>query len=124
MANKIIMVLGQKKIGIELDDSDISKSIISSLPIISDANKWGSEIYFSIHVESELEEGIEKVEIGDVAYWPPGKAFCVFFGRTPASIDEKPMAASPVTVIGKVSSGGIKELKEIKEVGKVEIVLP
>jgi hypothetical protein len=45
------------------------------------------------------------VEVGDVWYWPQGEALCLFFGPTPASTDEKPRAASPVTVVGRISEG-------------------
>jgi len=31
-----------------------------------------------------------------------GSAFCIFFGPTPASTGEKPRAASPVNVVGRV----------------------
>ena len=43
--------------------------------------------------------------MGDVCYWPQGEALCIFFGPTPASTDEKPRAASPVTVVGRISEG-------------------
>ena len=42
------------------------------------------------------------VELGDLGYWPPGRAFCIFFGRTPASRGEEIRPASAVTVIGRV----------------------
>jgi hypothetical protein len=41
--------------------------------------------------------------IGEIAYWPPGTAFCVFFGETPASgPDSNPCAASDVNVVGRI----------------------
>jgi hypothetical protein len=43
-----------------------------------------------------------EVEIGELAYWPMGKAFCIFFGPTPVSRDDKPRAYSPVNVFGRV----------------------
>ncbi|MES0342168.1 MAG: cyclophilin-like family protein, partial [Candidatus Humimicrobiaceae bacterium] len=65
-------------------------------------NRWGDEIYFEIPVESEIENGVEILDIGSLAYWPPGNAFCIFFGLTPASTDEKPRAAGPVNLIGNI----------------------
>jgi hypothetical protein len=45
-----------------------------------------------------------EVEVGSVAYWPPGKALCIFFGPTPASQHGEPRAYSPVNVFAKVTT--------------------
>ncbi len=67
------------------------------------ANRWGGEIYFSIPVEAGLETGArEVVQPGEIGYWPPGSAFCIFFGRTPASEGEEIRAASPVNIVGRL----------------------
>ena len=76
-------------------------AIWNALPIEARANRWGEEIYFSTNVRASLENAQEIVEVGDIAYWPPGKAFCMFLGRTPASTDDRPRAASGVNVLGK-----------------------
>jgi len=76
--------------------------IWEALPIEGKANRWGAEIYFSITVSIEEEHARAEVEVGAVAYWPPGHALCIFFGKTPASRNEKPRAASPVNVFAKV----------------------
>ena len=54
-------------------------------------------------VDAALEQGQEVVELGDLGYWPPGRAFCIFFGPTPASRGAEIRPASAVTVIGRVS---------------------
>ena len=102
MADKIVLETEGKEIMIEFNSSGTAAKIKDSLPISSITSKWGGEIYFSIPVETGIEDAIEVMEIGDVAYWPPGQAFCIFFGKTPASIDDKPRAASPVTIVGKI----------------------
>jgi hypothetical protein len=79
-----------------------AKAITSSLPIKARASRWGDEIYFRIPVSLNEENSQEEVEIGDLGYWPPGNGFCIFFGRTPASTGNKPKAASPVNVFGKI----------------------
>lgn len=89
----------------EIDDTKnpvTSKRILDALPITASAQLWGDEIYFSIPVTSEEEIAQIEVEVGDIAYWPPGTSFCIFFGQTPASRGEKPAAASPVNVFGSI----------------------
>ncbi len=64
---------------------------------------WGDEIYFGIPVKAKAENPCETVELGDLAYWPPGSAFCIFFGPTPASRGAEIRPASPVNVFGRVT---------------------
>ena len=85
-----------------LNESITARAIHEALPIEARANTWGDEIYFSIPVELGPEDPREVVELGDLGYWPPGTAFCIFFGRTPASRGSEIRPASPVNVFGKV----------------------
>lgn len=80
------------------------KVIWNALPIESRLNRWGDEIYFSIGLDIKPENQMEIVEKGDLGYWPPGKAFCIFFGPTPASSNNEIRAASPVNVFGHLLS--------------------
>jgi len=84
------------------ENPQTAERILAALPIDGKANRWGDEIYFSIPVNIDEEHSRAEVEVGAVAYWPPGSALCIFFGRTPASRSEKPRAASPVNVFAKV----------------------
>ena len=102
MMNDIIIEVSGKKIKGELNNSSTAKKVYTALPLDSSINRWGDEIYFEIPVESEIENGVEILDIGSLAYWPPGNAFCIFFGLTPASTDEKPRAAGPVNLIGNI----------------------
>ncbi len=86
----------------ELNDSATADAIWRALPIEARASTWGDEIYFSIPVSLGEDHPRSVVELGDIAYWPPGKAFCIFFGPTPASHGEEIRPASPVNVVGKV----------------------
>lgn len=79
-----------------------AQSIWDALPLEARANTWGDEIYFSIPVETEAENPKEVVEMGDLGYWPPGSAFCIFFGPTLMSRGDEIRPASPVNVFGKV----------------------
>jgi hypothetical protein len=91
---------------VELDTSETASAIWDALPLEATVNRWGDEIYFTVPVQVELaSDARADVVVGDVAYWPPGQAFCIFWGPTPASTDSEPRAASPVNVFGKVLDG-------------------
>lgn len=98
----------------ELNDTKTAEAIWEALPVRSQVSLWGEEIYFSIPIHLELENGQELVDIGDLGYWPPGNAFCIFFGPTPTSRGEEIRPASPVSVFGKVV-GDAKVLSQIKQ---------
>ena len=72
----------------------------------------GQEVYFSIPVEAEEEDAQPSVPSGTIAYWPPGRALCIFFGPTPASEGPEPQAASPVNPIGRLE-GAREKLKAL-----------
>jgi hypothetical protein len=87
----------------ELNDSPTAREIAAALPITTSFNTWGDEIYFGIPVHAELEDTAQEVvQVGDLGYWPPGHAFCIFFGQTPVSQPGKIMPASAVNMVGKV----------------------
>jgi|SRR3989304_2966245 len=81
-----------------------AEAIWAALPIKGNANRWGDEIYFSIPVSLKEEKARAEVEVGGIAYWPPGKALCIFFGPTPVSQHGEPRAYSPVNVFAKVAT--------------------
>jgi hypothetical protein len=118
--NKIVMRTRYESFEIELNDSDTANAVFLALPLTREISTWGGEIYFEVPVEHPLENGKKVLEVGDVAFWPEGSAFCIFFGRTPFSKGKGPEAYGPVTPIGKVVSN-IEKLEEMAE--KTEIVL-
>lgn len=100
---RILIHAGGIELPAVLNESATAKAIGESLPLSGTVNTWGDEIYFSIplHLEQEPGAGTE-VEVGDLGFWPAGDAFCIFFGPTPVSMNDKPMAYSPVNVFGKI----------------------
>ena len=101
--NKITISAGDVSLLAELNDSPTARQIWEALPIEGTAHTWGDEIYFEIPVMADQEaDARAEVEVGELGYWPVGHAFCVFFGPTPASIDERPRAYSPVNILGRV----------------------
>jgi len=110
---KITIIMEEIRLTATLNDSMTAEKIYEALPFEGIANTWGDEIYFNIPVS--LEQGPDaraEVEVGELGYWPVASAFCIFFGPTPVSKDEKPRAASPVNIFGNVD-GDARILKEV-----------
>ena len=102
MSRNIKIAAGSVKIEADLNDTDTAAAIWNALPISQSGNTWGDEIYFRIPVEANPDDLKDIVGFGDLAFWPPGSAFCIFFGPTPASRGDEIRPASPVAVIGRV----------------------
>jgi len=116
---RIKITVGSLSMEAELSETLTAKKVADALPIRSAFNTWGDEFYFTIPVEAELDESArEEVEVGDLGYWPTGKAFCIFFGQTPMSKPGKIIPASAVNIIGKVvgDAGRFKEVRTETEV--------
>jgi uncharacterized protein len=119
---KIKIKVGTLVLDAVLNDTPTARRIAETLPLRSGFNTWGDEIYFTIPVESELEaNATEEVQLGDLGYWPTGRAFCIFFGPTPMSREGKIIPASAVNVIGHVT-GDAKRLKTSMKETDIEIL--
>jgi hypothetical protein len=101
--NKISISFESISFEATLNEGPTAQAIWSALPVEGQVTTWGDEIYFAIPVEMPQEEDARaEVEVGELGYWPMGDAFCIFFGPTPVSTDEKPRAYSPVNIIGEI----------------------
>ena len=82
-----------------LDDRnpETAKAFYKNLPVEGPAQLWYDEIYFPILLEHDYENPSPTSDKGDISYWPPGNAFCIFFG------DSQP--ASDVNHIGRAVDG-------------------
>lgn len=121
MGQRIRVTAGETSLVAELDDSETAAAILEALPIEGRGQRWGEEIYFEIPVEVEqAPDAREEVEVGELGYWPPGRAFCIFFGPTPASRGSEPRAASPVNPIGRVL-GSVQELGTVPSGAEVRL---
>ena len=110
---KIRITAGSVSAEAVLKESATARAIWEALPLSIPAQTWGDEIYFSIPVKVALEAPRETVEMGDLGYWPPGSAFCIFFGPTPASQGDEIRPASPVNVFGRVE-GDPRVFKKVR----------
>ena len=101
--HKITITVGVVEMTASLNDSPTATAIWDALPISEAASTWGDEIYFGISVDAVLDDDAQEVvDIGDLGYWPPGNAFCLFFGPTPMSQGDEIRPASAVNVVGQI----------------------
>lgn len=119
---KIKISAGQYSFTANMNKSKTSSIIFNMLPVEGFANIWGEEIYFSlpVHIEEDS-DAHEIVDAGELGFWPAGNAFCIFFGPTPVSTDNRPRAYSPVNVFGKIE-GDISDLKKIENGEKITVL--
>jgi hypothetical protein len=111
---------GKVEVKLTGNNPNTVRDIMSALPFESEAQTWGDEVYFKIPVKAPKEKAQTVVEVGDIAYWPPGESMCIFFGRTPASKSGEPRAYSPVNVFGKVN-GDPLVFKKVKNGEKIRV---
>ncbi|MEF8834580.1 MAG: cyclophilin-like fold protein [Candidatus Thermoplasmatota archaeon] len=117
---KIKIKAGDVELEGELTDTECAEKIKENLPFESGFQIWGDEFYFSIGLKLGLDETAkQEVEVGTIGYWPSGEALAIFFGPTPASSGDKPMAASDVNVVGKVENA--EKLKDAKDAEKIMV---
>lgn len=108
-----------KTIDLELDDTispNTVKTFLNCLPIKVSINLWGDELYTGeTHISAQEENSQPVVALMDVAYWPPGKAICLFFGPTPISDKNEIRPYSPVNIIGKIKDEDKNFLKDLSD---------
>ena len=120
-ARKIQITAGEVSVTAVLSESPTADLLWDALPLSAAASTWGDEIYFRIAVHADEEDGAsDVVEMGAVAYWPPGQALCLFFGRTPVSRGNEIRAASAVNVMG-VIDGDATALKQVRSGARVVV---
>ena len=124
VGEKIIKVYTKSSGAVEIrstgSNPKTAEAIWNALPFESETERWGDEVYFKIPVKTSEEKSQTEVEIGDVAYWPPGESMCIFFGPTPVSVAKEPRAYSPVNVFGKIS-GDPLVFKKVRSREKIEV---
>ncbi|GEM_PF-152123 len=120
---KIRITVGDLSVNAQLNDTPTAKKVAAVLPLKAGFSTWGDEIYFTIPVDAQLDESAkEVVDMGELGYWPTGKAFCIFFGPTPMSEPGKIVPASAVNIIGKVI-GDAADFKSVMNEDEVRLEL-
>ena len=106
----------------ELNDTGTAGRVYEALPIESEVNLWGQEIYFSTLLKADNKDAKRaEMGVGELAFWPQGQAICIFWGPTPASVGDEPRAVSPVVPIGQVQ-GDLAALNKIRDGQAIQIV--
>lgn len=120
MTRRVRIRCGELEIPATLNDSSTAQAIWDALPLAGSANVWGDEIYFRIPVALAEDDAQEVVALGALGYWPPGNAFCIFFGPTPMSRGNEIRPASPVNVFGTID-GDVTVFKRVASGTQVSI---
>jgi hypothetical protein len=121
MFERIMITVGGITLDAELFDTPCARAIAEVLPITAVPNEWGDEFYFEIPVDQPLDDtATTSVKVGDIGYWPPGKALALFFGPTPMSSDQDPVPASAVNRVG-IIHGDATVLKKVKGSKEIHI---
>ena len=111
---------GDVVIAAALNQTATADLVWAALPIEAPASTWGDEVYFGTPVEAEEDDAQEVVELGDVGFWPPGQALCLFFGPTPASRGDEIRPASAVNVIG-IIEGDPTVLRQVRSGDRIVV---
>ena len=99
----ITLSAGGVSLAATLGDGPAARRLAGSLPVTIAMSRWGDEYYGSLAVR--LPSGGARRDVyavGEVALWPDGNAFCIFFGPTPASHGDEPRMASPGIPLGRI----------------------
>ena len=104
-----------------LFNSPTANKIWNSLPISSNIKTWGKEIYFYTDVLANKEPNAKSIiELGEIAYWPTGKAIAIGFGKTPISQKDEIRLADDCNIWGETKFD-LKKLENITEGKPIKI---
>jgi len=109
-----IEIIGKGNLNAIFDERNpkTARMIYENLPLEGEANIWLEEIYFDIPLKLEYENPSSTTTKGDLSYWPPGSAFCIFYGES--------QPASDVNNIGRVEDK-LKLFSKVKNDDKIVI---
>ncbi|MDX1387434.1 MAG: cyclophilin-like fold protein [bacterium] len=119
---KIKISSGTHEFTATLRDSPSSKMLMKILPIQSQANTWGDEVYFEVPMNAALEKDAQQVvDPGTVGFWTQGNCLAIPFGPTPISEGQECRLADRVNLLGKID-GDPKALRVLKSGDPIRVV--
>ena len=121
-ARTVVIRLGSLTLTATLNDSVTAQLLARSLPMVSTAHRWGHELYWATPVVASHESPTQDVTVGDLGYWVEGQSLCMFFGRTPASLNERPRPAVPINLVGRFVLD--ERLRAVHDGASVELYRP
>ncbi|MBI3832335.1 MAG: hypothetical protein HY291_22620 [Planctomycetes bacterium] len=116
MPTKIKIQINEHVLFGELNESATAQALLKRLPLKVRMSRWGEEYYGSIGKDlgtSEASNARDLMKVGELAFWLPGNALCIFFGPTPASSGQEPRAASTVNPIGSLEGTYLDILRKL-----------
>ncbi|MGH7274475.1 MAG: cyclophilin-like fold protein [Nitrospiria bacterium] len=98
-----------------LKNTPTANQLWSALPLQSEANTWGDEIYFRIPIKADLDpDAMQVVDAGTVCFWVEGQSLAIPFGPTPISKGNECRLVTKVNILGRLE-GDTGVLKSIRE---------
>ena len=104
MSTDIVIIAENIRLEGKFSNTPTAQALAEALPFEGQAQRWGDEIYFPVpQVVQELDDtAATVVQVGDIGYWPPSRALCLFFGLTPSSLPGEILPASAVNLVGRI----------------------
>jgi uncharacterized protein len=114
MSRQLTLAIGSIHLTLDLKESPTADAMWQAAPFEAPVSTWGDEVYFATPVTAAAEPDARAVmQLGEIAYWPPGKALAIGFGRTPVSEGNEIRLASPSNVFA-TSADDLRVLKAIR----------
>jgi len=121
MTKRILIRIGKVEVFAELKETPTSGKILAALPITSQAETWGEEVYFTVPASAALEaDARQVVPRGTVCFWTQGNCLALPFGPTPISEAKECRLADACNILGKLM-GDPKVLRDVRSGDPVRI---
>lgn len=116
----IRIAVGDISVEGELNDTEGARALARLLPVTAEFRVWGDELHLDVALDEALRGRPDaNVAVGDLALSSNGDTLCLFFGPTPLSSREQPVAALPVIVVGRLREA--QRLRAGKMAGELTI---